>query len=175
MPARNHENEFRQVHSHSTIDDIDAVAVAPHAPSRLQFIQSDTRLTLAPPQYQEKQEDTSNSSRVKPKSFCCGCFQTRQTCLTVWLVIFLVFGIAIAIAGYVAMPRIPNITVDTPYQPANLTSPQFERFENGTLRNVTIHAAVNFTVDSKNFYDYFVSEINVKVVREKLISGKSFE
>jgi hypothetical protein len=75
----------------------------------------------------------------------------------------LIFVAVLGVAVFLLFPRIPKITIGTPFLPESSRGAQFNS-TGGRLDTVSYSVAINFTVDSSNYIDIFCSEIAVKVL-----------
>jgi hypothetical protein len=109
----------------------------------------------------------------RKQKYCC-CFTSRGLCMSVCVTFWLVFIAVLGVAAFLLFPRIPKITIGSPYLPIDTRGPQFNS-TGGKLDTVQYRVNINFTVDSSNYIDIFCSEIavngNLKTADDKEISN----
>ncbi|KAJ3307110.1 hypothetical protein HDV03_002621 [Kappamyces sp. JEL0829] len=106
-------------------------------------------------------EDPKHLAHIKSRRYCCGCFSSRKTCLTVWCCYLGLLLLAISIAVYILLPRIPLVTIGVPYVPPGLNNSglTMNRDDKGNLIKLEIEMRVNVTVNSTNNWDYYIGSI----------------
>jgi hypothetical protein len=65
-----------------------------------------------------------NETTKQKKMHCC-CFSSRGLCLSVCITFWLLFLLVLGVAVFLLFPRIPNITVGSPFVPIDSPGAQF--------------------------------------------------
>jgi hypothetical protein len=101
------------------------------------------------------------SSRPSRNLHCCRLFKTRLKCL---LIVLPIIAILAGIVGFVLFPRLPNIDVGAPFAEDSKKGFQYNSTRDGKLTAISYDLAINFSVSSINYWDFYTSSILVKVI-----------
>lgn len=102
--------------------------------------------------------EVSSEVELKNRRYCCGCFGSRSSCCKSWLCCAFIFLLAFGVMVFMVVPRIPSFEVGVPYV-RNSSEIQYQRTKNGSLSGIGFNIYVNFTVNSTNYYDYYISSL----------------
>ena len=105
-----------------------------------------------------KDNDRGYNSRTPSSQRYCCCFQTRNGCVASLTTILLLLGVAI----FFLFPRFPAFVIGEPYaNEQNSLRFNVSDTNNQLVTAMSYNIAIDFTVDSKNYFDYYTKEIVV--------------